>query len=240
MHLHFSNKVAVITGGGSGIGRAVAAAMARRDVAAVALVDVSEAVEDVAEKLNAEAGRKLRDPLPGRHDRRGVSCLGLRRDQPQIRPGVAVRAGRRHHPRRPGGAHRQGHRQGPHLPARSVQARRRREPDRPGVLGAGDDRPHRRGPRRQGPEALDARRRHPGLGGVHRLDLVAGQSRPDLLCEHQGRPRRRGGDDHEGGDVLRRALQRHSPRLHRHADGARRWASTMSPRTSCRSRSSAG
>ena len=45
--MEFTNRVAVITGGGSGIGRAVAAAMARRGVAAVALVDMSEAVEDV-------------------------------------------------------------------------------------------------------------------------------------------------------------------------------------------------
>lgn len=59
------NRVAVITGGSSGIGRAVAAAMARRGVAAVALVDVSEAVEDVADTLNAEAGRTFAIPFRG-------------------------------------------------------------------------------------------------------------------------------------------------------------------------------
>jgi len=63
--MEFQNRVAVITGGGSGIGRAVAAAMARRDVTAVALVDVSEAVESVAEKLNAEAGRTFAIPFQG-------------------------------------------------------------------------------------------------------------------------------------------------------------------------------
>jgi 3-oxoacyl-[acyl-carrier protein] reductase len=63
--MDMSNRVAVITGGGSGIGRAVAAAMARRDVAAVALVDMSEAVEDIAEKLNAEAGRSFAIPFQG-------------------------------------------------------------------------------------------------------------------------------------------------------------------------------
>lgn len=63
--MEFTNRVAVITGGASGIGRAVAAAMARRGVAAVALVDVSEAVEDVAEKLNAEAGRVVAIPFQG-------------------------------------------------------------------------------------------------------------------------------------------------------------------------------
>ena len=63
--MDMSNRVAVITGGGSGIGRAVAAAMARRDVAAVALVDVSEAVEDIADKLNTEAGRSFAIPFQG-------------------------------------------------------------------------------------------------------------------------------------------------------------------------------
>jgi NAD(P)-dependent dehydrogenase (short-subunit alcohol dehydrogenase family) len=63
--MDFSKRVAVITGGGSGIGRAVAAAMARREVGAVALVDVSEAIEDVAEKLNAEAGRTYAIPFQG-------------------------------------------------------------------------------------------------------------------------------------------------------------------------------
>ena len=63
--MDFSKRVAVITGGGSGIGRAVAAAMASRGVAAVALVDVSEAIEDVAEKLNAEAGRTFAIPFQG-------------------------------------------------------------------------------------------------------------------------------------------------------------------------------
>jgi NAD(P)-dependent dehydrogenase (short-subunit alcohol dehydrogenase family) len=61
----FSNKVAVITGGASGIGRAVAAAMAKRNVAAVAVVDQSEAIEDVAAKLNVEAGRTFAIPFQG-------------------------------------------------------------------------------------------------------------------------------------------------------------------------------
>ena len=63
--MDFSNRVAVITGGGSGIGRAVGAALARRDVAAVALVDVSETIEDVAAKLNTEAGRPVAIPFQG-------------------------------------------------------------------------------------------------------------------------------------------------------------------------------
>ncbi len=63
--MEFLNRVAVITGGGSGIGRAVAAAMGRRDVTAVALVDVNDAVVDVAETLNAEAGRSFAVPYKG-------------------------------------------------------------------------------------------------------------------------------------------------------------------------------
>ena len=63
--MDFSNKVAVITGGASGIGRAVAAAMARRGVKGVALVDMSETVEDVAAKLNAAAGRVFAIPFQG-------------------------------------------------------------------------------------------------------------------------------------------------------------------------------
>jgi NAD(P)-dependent dehydrogenase (short-subunit alcohol dehydrogenase family) len=63
--MEFSNKVAVVTGGASGIGRAVAAAMSRRGAMGVALVDVSEAVEDVAAKLNSEAGRVFAIPFQG-------------------------------------------------------------------------------------------------------------------------------------------------------------------------------
>src|SRR6185295_4090378 len=63
--MDFTNRVAVITGGGSGIGRAVAATMARRDVAAVALVDMNDAIDQVASELNAEAGRTVAMPFRG-------------------------------------------------------------------------------------------------------------------------------------------------------------------------------
>ena len=63
--MDLTKRVAVITGGASGIGRAVAAAMARRGVEAVAVVDMSEAVDEVAAKLNAEAGRTFAIPFQG-------------------------------------------------------------------------------------------------------------------------------------------------------------------------------
>jgi NAD(P)-dependent dehydrogenase (short-subunit alcohol dehydrogenase family) len=63
--MDFVNRVAVVTGGASGIGRAVSAALARRGVAAVALVDMSDALEDVAARLNTEAGRTVAIPFRG-------------------------------------------------------------------------------------------------------------------------------------------------------------------------------
>jgi NAD(P)-dependent dehydrogenase (short-subunit alcohol dehydrogenase family) len=57
--MDFAQRVAVITGGASGIGRAVAAVMARRGVGGVALVDTNPAVAEVAAQLDAEAGREF-------------------------------------------------------------------------------------------------------------------------------------------------------------------------------------
>ena len=63
--MEFAGKVAVITGAASGIGRAVAMTMAQRDVRAMALVDMGEAIEEVAAELNAEAGRQVAYPFRG-------------------------------------------------------------------------------------------------------------------------------------------------------------------------------
>ncbi|HRD98269.1 MAG TPA: SDR family oxidoreductase [Rubrivivax sp.] len=59
------NRVAVVTGGASGIGMAVATAMAERGVKAVALVDANEAVMEIAASINAKAGRTCAVPYQG-------------------------------------------------------------------------------------------------------------------------------------------------------------------------------
>ena len=57
--MDFADKVAVITGAASGIGRAVANDLTRRGVRAMALVDLSEAVGDVTAEINAKAKRRV-------------------------------------------------------------------------------------------------------------------------------------------------------------------------------------
>ena len=53
------NKVAVVTGAASGIGRAVAAELVHRGVAAVAMVDRCDAVNQTAAGLNESIGKKV-------------------------------------------------------------------------------------------------------------------------------------------------------------------------------------
>ena len=57
--MEIAGKVAVITGAASGIGRAVATELARRNVRALALVDMGDNIEGVAAGVNAEAGRRV-------------------------------------------------------------------------------------------------------------------------------------------------------------------------------------
>jgi 3-oxoacyl-[acyl-carrier protein] reductase len=72
--MEFTGKVAVITGAASGIGRAVAVNLARRDVGAMALVDMGEAIVDIAADVNKGAGRDVAFPYRG-----DVSDEGFRR-----------------------------------------------------------------------------------------------------------------------------------------------------------------
>jgi len=63
--MEVSGKVAVITGAASGIGRAVAAQLARRNVRAMALVDMGENIASVAAEVNTAAGREVAFPFRG-------------------------------------------------------------------------------------------------------------------------------------------------------------------------------
>ena len=63
--MEVAGKVAVITGAASGIGRAVAVDLARRNVRAMALVDMGENIGQVASEINTEAGRQVARPYRG-------------------------------------------------------------------------------------------------------------------------------------------------------------------------------
>ena len=57
--MNIKGSVAVITGAAGGIGRALALELAKRKAASVALVDQSEAVQQVAKAVNELAGSTL-------------------------------------------------------------------------------------------------------------------------------------------------------------------------------------
>ena len=63
--MEIAGKVGVITGAASGIGRAVAAALAKRNIGALALADMGDNIEHVAAEVNKEAGRKVAFPYQG-------------------------------------------------------------------------------------------------------------------------------------------------------------------------------
>jgi NAD(P)-dependent dehydrogenase (short-subunit alcohol dehydrogenase family) len=63
--MDFADKVAVITGAASGIGRAVASDLAGRGVRAMALVDLGEAVGAVAADINGKRKRRVAYPYRG-------------------------------------------------------------------------------------------------------------------------------------------------------------------------------
>lgn len=57
--MRIQDRIAVVTGGASGIGRALCLELARRQAGRVAVVDQSEQVGPVAEEINSAAGRPV-------------------------------------------------------------------------------------------------------------------------------------------------------------------------------------
>ena len=65
VYKNIREKVAVVTGAASGIGEAVAQELANRGAKAVLLVDRSEAVQDLAKKINETMGREVAEAKMG-------------------------------------------------------------------------------------------------------------------------------------------------------------------------------
>jgi NAD(P)-dependent dehydrogenase (short-subunit alcohol dehydrogenase family) len=63
--MEINDKVAVITGAASGIGRAVALELAQRGTRAIAMVDITDAVTAVAGEINTAVGRTVAHPYLG-------------------------------------------------------------------------------------------------------------------------------------------------------------------------------
>jgi len=212
--VEIEGKVAVITGAASGIGRAVAAELARRNVRAMALVDVGETIGGVAREINAEAGRQVAYPYQGDTTDEAfrasvfdsishrfatvtmcVPAAGITRDDLAVRIDKITGKARIYPVD-----------QFKHVLDVNLVAPVYWALEMIGRIAENramaSDRANARGHR------------------VHRLRLFAGQPRPNLLRQHQGRTRRSRRDDNEGSRLLRRALRTHPPGIHRHTDGA--------------------
>ncbi len=63
--MNIRDQVAIVTGGGSGIGLAAATELAIRGAKAIMLADLNESVHEVATSINAEVGRKVAEGLAG-------------------------------------------------------------------------------------------------------------------------------------------------------------------------------
>ncbi len=72
--MNITDRVAMITGGGSGIGRAAAAELAARGAKGVVLVDLSESVHEVAKSINEEIGAEVAEGIVG-----DVTCEEFRK-----------------------------------------------------------------------------------------------------------------------------------------------------------------
>lgn len=97
--MNIEEKVAVVTGAASGIGRAVATELVRRGVAAVAMVDQCDSVKQVAATLNEFTANKVRAaPFVG-DVTDDAFRRGVRRDHREVRRSFDLCAGGRDNPR---------------------------------------------------------------------------------------------------------------------------------------------
>ena len=63
--MEIKNRVAIITGAASGIGRAVSFELARRSIKAIAMVDMSNDIDVAAEQVNNDAAAPVAVPFKG-------------------------------------------------------------------------------------------------------------------------------------------------------------------------------
>ena len=83
--MNLDNKVAVITGGVSGIGQATARMLAHEKVRAVAVVDHSDKTAAICEQMNQEIGQNLLKEL----DNLLLEIEGLTKQQKELRDEIA-------------------------------------------------------------------------------------------------------------------------------------------------------
>ena len=81
------DKVAIVTGGGSGIGSAVSRELALRGARAVVMIDRRDQVFELAESINAEVGRQVAEAHVG--DTTNDTFRGQIYDEITARHGVA-------------------------------------------------------------------------------------------------------------------------------------------------------